>query len=111
METSDAGITGKEIRCVHCGCAFEPKPLTEADGEIEYTFFRCDYCGKAYMVSVTDSVLREGIAEYVRMAERNKQERLPEAEQREMQNLKTANVQRAAELRRLYLMEDADDGE
>ena len=103
--------TGKVIRCDICGCGFIPKILKEKEGDIEFTFFRCDLCGKAYVTTVTDSVLREGIAAYTEMAERNAQERLPEPEQFEMQRLKEANAQRSRELRRVYLREGKDDGE
>lgn len=101
----------KAVRCDACGCAFEPKALTEKDGDIEYTFFRCDFCGKAYIVSVTDEELRKSIGEYVRLAEQNRAERLPERWQRRMQKLKAHNVQKERELRSRYLREDADDGE
>ena len=111
METSESGTIGREIRCIYCGCAFEPQALTEMDGDIEYTFFRCAWCGKAYMVSVTDSELRKDIAAYVEMAAQNAEERLTEPGQFAMQKLKESNARRAAELRRLYLKEDAGEGE
>jgi len=101
----------KAVHCDACGCAFEPKALTEKDGDVEYTFFRCDFCGKAYIVSVTDGELRKSIGEYVRLAEQNRAERLPERRQRRMQKLKAHNVQKERELRSRYLREDADDGE
>ena len=97
------------VRCNHCGCAFLPHLLTEKDGDIEFTFFRCDYCGKAYIVCVTDGRLREMIAEYTRLSEMNSQSRLPEPEQFRMQKLKEENAARAEELRRQYIRE-ADDG-
>ena len=99
------------VRCDSCGCAFEPKALTERDGDIEYTFFRCDFCGKVYMVSVTDSQLRANIAEYMKLAERNRIKRLSEPEQFRMQTLKAENVRMAKELRRRYLREDGHDRE
>lgn len=40
----------QNVRCNFCGCAFVPNPKTQREGEIEYTFFNCDYCGKAFMV-------------------------------------------------------------
>ena len=102
---------GREVRCKACGCAFEPKVLSQMEDGIEYLFFRCDYCGKAYMVAVTDEELRKNIAEYVRLAEQNKIERLSEPEQFRMQRLKTENAERAKALRRMYLKEDDHDGE
>ena len=101
----------KTVRCDACGCAFEPKALTEKDSDIEFTFFRCDFCGKAYMVTVTDSELRTNIAEYVRLVEANKRHRLSERRQRRMQRLKEQNVLIARELRSRFLREDGHDGE
>lgn len=101
----------KAVRCDACGCAFEPKALTEKDGDIEYTFFRCDCCGKAYMVAVTDSQLRANLAEYERLAEQNRGERFSLPDQLWMQTLKATNAQMARELRKKYLREDSHDGE
>ena len=91
------------VRCDACGCAFAPEPKTLHDGEIECTFFYCPYCGKAHMIAVTDEGLRKNIAEYMRLAERNRESRLTETEQRKMQSLKEANVNREAVLHNRYL--------
>ena len=99
------------VKCDACGCAFVPELLTQREGEIEYTFFRCDYCGKAFMVSVTDEALRESIEQYRALARWNMMKRLPERTQRRMQKLKEENVRRARELRWQYLREDGHDGE
>lgn len=99
------------VKCGTCGCAFVPELLTQREGEIEYTFFRCDYCGKAYMVTVTDAALRESIGHYRALARRNQIRRLSERMQRRMQRLKEENIRRARELRWQYLREDGYDGE
>lgn len=96
-------VTKKNCRCDFCGCAFVPEPKTQREGEIEYTFFNCDYCGKAYIVSVTDAELRRGIRKYRTLAEKLKGKPLSEQTLREVTELKDANAGRAAELRRLYL--------
>ena len=101
---------GREVKCGYCGCAFIPEPLTERDGEIEYTFFRCDFCGKAYMVSVTDEELRKNIAEYVRLKEQNRADRLSEPEQFWIQRIKAENAKRAEALRKLCLKGISYDG-
>ena len=31
------------VRFDKCGCAFVPETLTQREGEIEYSFFRCVY--------------------------------------------------------------------
>ncbi|MBQ1491159.1 MAG: hypothetical protein IIZ39_04310 [Blautia sp.] len=104
MERAD-----RNVRCDFCGCAFIPGPKTLRDGEIEYTFFNCPYCGKAHMIAVTDEGLRKNIAEYAGLAERNRKSRLPEEEQFRMQALKEANVNRAVVLRNRYL-KDLESG-
>ncbi len=96
-------VTKKNCRCDVCGCAFVPEPKTQREGEIEYSFFNCDYCGKAYIVSVTDAELRRSIRKYRTLAEKLKGKPLSEDTLRQVTELKDANAGRAAELRRLYL--------
>ncbi len=106
METNE-GI-GRAVRCDACGCAFRPEVKTQEEDGIEYSYFNCDYCGKAFMVSVTDAELRKNIAEYLKLASLNKAKRLDERKQRRMQRLKAANVARGRELRKQYLKETGD---
>lgn len=93
------------VRCDKCGCAFVPETLTQREGEIEYSFFRCDYCGKAYLVSVTDADLRKDIRRYRTLAEKHKIKPLSEQTLREMAALKEQNLKRAAKLRQIYILE------
>ncbi|MCM1530321.1 MAG: hypothetical protein NC093_10050 [Alistipes sp.] len=97
--------TKQNIRCNFCRCAFVPEPKTQRDGEIEYTFFNCDYCGKAYIVSVTDAALRKNIQKYAALAEQQKKKPMSEQALREIANLKEKNLKRAAELRQMYIRE------
>lgn len=96
----------QNVRCDACGCAFTPEILKEREKGIEFTFFRCDYCGKAYMVTVTDQPLRRDIARYEALARRNRIKRLSEKEQREAIRLKADNLKRARELRAKYIKDD-----
>ena len=96
---------GSAVRCDHCGCAFVPESKTLREGEIEYTFFNCGYCGKAYIVSVTDAELRRGIARYARLSKKLKGKPVTGQTLREVAELKNANVKRAAELRQMYIRE------
>lgn len=104
-----------DVRCDVCGCAFPLDFETRMDGEIETTFFRCPYCGKGYVVSVTDEALRKNIREYVRLYTRNQKKRLSERTQKRLQKLKASNVKRCEELKKLYPLEstgveeEADD--
>ena len=85
------------VRCDFCGCAFVPEPKNQREGEIEYTFFNCDYCGKAYIVSVTDAALRKNIRRYAALAERQKKNPLNEQALREIVDLKEMNLKRVSE--------------
>ena len=96
---------GDVVRCDACGCAFVPEPKTQREGEIEYSYFNCDYCGKAYLVSVTDADLRKDIRKYRTLAEKLKGKPLSEDTLREVTALKDANTKRAAKLRQIYILE------
>ena len=100
---------GKGVKCDSCGCRFVPQAETKTDGDLEYTYFCCPFCGKEYPVSVTDRDLRRGIESYRRLAEKNSRRRLGERGQRRMQQMKTACVQRSRELREIYLGKDNDE--
>ena len=97
-------MTNQICRCDVCGCAFVPEPKTQREGEIEYSFFNCDYCGKAYLVSVTDTELRRSIRRYRTLAEKHKVKPLSEKTLREMAALKEQNLKRAAKLRQIYIL-------
>ncbi len=93
-------------RCDSCGCAFIPGPKTKREGEIEYSFFNCDFCGKAFIVSVTDEALRRNIRKYAVFADRQKTSTLSEMELLVAARLKQENLRRAAELRQMYIREE-----
>lgn len=100
-----AKIPKQNVRCDFCGCAFLPEPKIQREGEIEYSFFNCDYCGKAYIVSVTDAALRKDIRKYAALAEQQKKNPLNEQALKEIVNLKEMNLKRATELRQMYIRE------
>lgn len=94
---------GNAVRCDACGCAFVPKSKSLREGEIEYTYFNCDYCGEAYIVSVTDTELRRGIRRYAALTKKLKGKPVTEQTLREVTALKNANMRRAAELRKALI--------
>lgn len=96
----------QNCRCDSCGCAFIPGPKTKREGEIEYSFFNCDFCGKAFIVSVTDEALRRNIRKYAVFADRQKTSTLSEMELLVAARLKQENLRRAAELRQMYILEE-----
>ena len=98
--------TKQNCRCDKCGCAFIPQMQMRREGEIEYSFFNCNYCGKAYIVSVTDAALRRNIQKYAAFTGRRKTEMMSEMELLAAARLKQANMERAAELRQMYIREE-----
>ena len=98
--------TKQNCRCDKCGCAFIPQMQMQREGEIEYSFFNCNYCGKAYIVSVTDAALRRNIQKYAAFTGRRKTEMMSEMELLAAARLKQANIERAAELRQMYIQEE-----
>ena len=82
-----------------------PEMQTRSEGEIEYSYFNCDCCGKAHIVSVTDAALRRNIQKYREIADRRKETTLSEMELLFAARLKEQNLKRAAELRQMYIRE------
>ena len=57
-----------EIVCDVCDARIEqPTPIIRREGDLEITVFNCPFCGKEYLVSVTDGELRKDVEEYSRM--------------------------------------------
>ena len=94
------------VRCDACGCAFPLDFETRVVGKIETTFFRCPFCGKGYVVCVTDEALRKNIREYQSLYKRNQKKRLSERTQKRLQKLKASNVQRCEELKKQYPLDE-----
>lgn len=94
---------GRGIRCDGCESRFMPRAENREKDGLEITTFQCPFCGKEYFVAVTDEELRKQIAEYSILAARNRRGRLKFPEQRRMQDLKAANVERSKQLKRQYL--------
>ena len=53
------------VNCDKCGRDFYPVMEEKWEEEMRYVFFRCEHCGKAYMVSVTDEKQRQMIDQFV----------------------------------------------
>ena len=94
--------TLNSVRCDACGCAFAPKILVQSKGEINFTFFRCDYCGMPFLISVTDEKLRQDIAKYAGLVIQNKEQGLSAEELQKAQELYRANIERAETLKQEY---------
>lgn len=51
--------------CDKCGAEFELTPHHKTEGDLDIVYIQCSYCNEEYLVSVTDSVLREAIEKYL----------------------------------------------
>ena len=47
--------------CNKCGAEFDVAPRHKADGDLDIVYLVCPHCNEEYLVSITDSVLREAI--------------------------------------------------
>ena len=109
---ADAGLDAPlKVRCdgEGCGCAFFPELQKKREGEIESIFLACPYCGKQYLVAVSDEKLRMDVAEYTHLAEEGRKRRLTERMKKRLHELKERNVARSNELKELYPLEDVVD--
>ena len=87
------------IKCDQCSAVSESiMPETQMEGDIEFTFFRCPACGKAYPIAATDSALRADIVEYNRMRNLIRVKPVKESFIRRAEALKQKNLKRSREL-------------
>ena len=92
----------RKILCESCSAEFEPLIERRAEGDLEFVFFRCPFCGARYTISVTDPSLREQIREYTELAEEGRQRRLTRSQYLYLEKLLEDNVARSKELRERY---------
>ena len=53
-----------KIYCDKCGAEFPLSLQERKEGDLDITFIQCPHCREEYLVSVTDSVLRDAIKEH-----------------------------------------------
>ena len=95
------------VICDECGCPFVPEIESERVGDIEYTYFFCDCCGKLYMVSISDAALREAITQYTALLEETEHMN-SELAQHAAKCMLEANLKRGKELWEQYIRERED---
>lgn len=92
-----------DIKCDNCGAVAKTlMPETAADGEIEYTFFRCPDCGAVYPIAATDDDLRKRIGEYNRRRQLIRMKPVTEQFLRDTERIKQENIIRNRELMDLH---------
>ena len=99
----------RNVRCDSCGCGFEPVVEEKWEGEIQSVFFRCPFCRKPYLISVTDEALRNSVQMYKSIFVRSRKKRMPEHILEEMEKRKQENLRRCEELKVLYPMEAVNE--
>lgn len=62
-------MSGKLI-CNKCGADFAAEPLKRQEGDFDIVYIQCPHCKEEYLVSVTDSVLRDAISRYLSIMEK-----------------------------------------
>jgi len=62
-DSEDTDMNGK-IYCDKCGADFILSLQERKEGDLDITFIQCPHCHEEYLVSVTDSVLRDAIKEH-----------------------------------------------
>ena len=59
-----------KIYCNKCGAEFSLSILERKEGDLDVTYIQCPHCKEEYLVSVTDSILRDAIQEHNRLMEK-----------------------------------------
>ena len=107
-----AGLDGSlRVKCDWCGCAFFPELQKKREGEIESMFLKCPYCGKRYLVAVSDEKLRMDVAEYIRLVEEGRAGQMSEEMKERLYGLKEKNVARSNRLKEMHPLEDVPSEE
>lgn len=96
------------IKCDKCQRIINrAKPKWKKVGDIEYYYLKCWHCKAVYVVSATDTALRQDIKRFVKMQEwqRSAPEKQTEGQLQEAQELLRANVARNREIKEQYPLE------
>ena len=95
------------VRCDECARAFAPSVRVVWDGDREIANFRCPFCGRGYLVSVSDTDLRANVARYKILAGevRRKGGEYSAETHRKLRDLHAENVRRSRELKENYRKE------
>ena len=91
-----------EIVCDQCKNTLSASPALIRDGEMEFTFLRCESCGAVYLLSVTDEALRTDILRYARRRKTIAAGHVSARFIRNAEALKQRNIERTRELMAQY---------
>jgi hypothetical protein len=102
--------THRTVTCDECKTDFVTDVKTYVDGDLEITYFRCPECLRSYLVSVTDSSVRNNIEEHRRLSDmltNERKKKKPDAELvaswlERMRNLREYNLTRSHSLKQKY---------
>ena len=105
---SDVGevdnMTNKCI-CDQCGAEFNVAPHQRTEGDLDIVYLQCPHCKQEYLVSITDSVLRDAIVEYNKImlkARTTTDTEVSDDLARKAREMKNNNLLRSRELKSQY---------
>lgn len=94
------------IKCNECGRIINnAKPKQKKTGDIEYLYLQCARCKEVYIISATDTELREDIKRFKETVMAARDRKLTEKEMKEAQELLQANVARNREIKEKFPLE------
>ncbi len=84
------------IECNKCRRILSAKPKWKKSGDIEYYYLECVHCKAIYVISATDTALRQSIKHFKEMNIST------EKESQEAKELLKANIERSREIKEQY---------
>lgn len=88
------------IKCNKCRRLMgRAEPKWKKTGDIEYYYLQCPYCKAVYVISATDTALRQDIKRFKEMTSKAQKKPPTEKELKEAQELLQANVTRNREIK------------
>lgn len=98
-------MTNKQIiKCNKCRRIIgKTNPKWKKTGDIEYYYLQCNWCKEVYVISATDTALRNDIKRYKEMTEKTTHGRkLTEKELSKAKELFKANMERNREIKKQH---------
>ena len=94
------------IECNQCHKTMgKGKPKWKKAGDIEYYYLKCQRCKEVYVISATDTALRQDIKRFKEMLSKAQEKLLTDKELLEIKKLMEDNMSRNREIKEQYPLE------
>lgn len=94
---------GSVIICDNCRKLIgKIKPSYKKVREIEYRYWHCKYCDAVYVISATDTALRQKIQEYSEFVDSYKNKEMAHEEIQKAQLMLQVNTERSREIKKQH---------